>query len=303
MRRLLVPVLSFPHGHRGRRAVHHERRVGGVLLRRRPSTRTSCRFSRRTARSAIAPARSRRCRSSPSRKRARTRGPSPRRSQPGRCRHGLRIRRRALQEREGAERRRDRDHRRVGREGRGRGRREGSPGAGDFSDGWTIGTPDIIVTMPKDVELPATGVIDQQNVLVYAHFDKDMWVKAAEVRPGNPRAVHHMKAWIRPPNSLWMKDAPEGVLYSPPRGAAGTDGLATGRRVVCNRLPAGAGHPGEVQPRRRRAGVRDRQRGEVHRRRLGHRLRGALHGDRQARDGSIVGRHRARRRRRRGSVT
>ncbi len=60
---------------------------------------------------------------------------------------------------------------------------------------------------------------------MYAHFEKDMWVKAAEVRPGNPRAVHHMKAWIRPPNSLWMKDAPEGVLYSPPRGAPGTDGL------------------------------------------------------------------------------
>jgi hypothetical protein len=93
--------------------------------------------------------------------------------------------------------------------------------------------------MPRDVELPATGVIDQQNVLVHARFDKDVWVKAAEVRPGNPRAVHHMKAWIRPPNSNWMKDAPEGVLYSPPRGSAGSDGLpqqaalsATGYRPV-----------------------------------------------------------------------
>src|SRR4029453_4578435 len=38
------------------------------------------------------------------------------------------------------------------------------------------------------------------------------------------KAVHHMKAWIRPPNSLWMKGAPEGELYSPPRGAPGTDG-------------------------------------------------------------------------------
>jgi hypothetical protein len=94
-----------------------------------------------------------------------------------------------------------------------------------FKDGWTIGQPDIVVTMPKDVELPATGVIDQQNVLVYAHFEKDMWVKAAEVRPGNPRAVHHMKAWIRPPKSNWMRDAPEGVLYSPPRGAVGVDGV------------------------------------------------------------------------------
>jgi hypothetical protein len=101
---------------------------------------------------------------------------------------------------------------------------EDRPAPRTFSEGWTIGNPDIVVTMPKDVDLPATGIIDQQNVLVYAHFEKDMWVKAAEVRPGNPRAVHHMKAWIRPPNSLWMKDAPEGVLYSPPRGGVGTDG-------------------------------------------------------------------------------
>ena len=95
-----------------------------------------------------------------------------------------------------------------------------------FNDGWTIGKPDIIVSMPKDIEIPATGVLDQSNVLVYAHFDKDMWVKSAEVLPGNPRVVHHMKAWIRQPNSKWMKDAPEGVLYSPPRGAAGFDGVA-----------------------------------------------------------------------------
>jgi hypothetical protein len=100
------------------------------------------------------------------------------------------------------------------------------PAPVEFAEGWTIGTPDIVVTMPKDVEIPATGIIDQSNVLVFAHFDKDVWVKAAEVRPGNPRAVHHMKAWIRPPNSTWMKDAPEGVLYNPPRGAQGFDGVA-----------------------------------------------------------------------------
>ena len=49
-----------------------------------------------------------------------------------------------------------------------------------------------------------------------------------------------MKAWIRPPNSSWMKDAPEGVLYSPPRGGVGSDGpplqaaicRATGYRPV-----------------------------------------------------------------------
>jgi len=100
------------------------------------------------------------------------------------------------------------------------------PAPVSFADGWTIGTPDIVVTMPKDIEIPATGIVDQGNVLVYAHFDKDVWVRSAEVRPGNPKVVHHMKAWIRPPGSTWMKDAPEGVMYRPPRGAQGVDGGA-----------------------------------------------------------------------------
>jgi mono/diheme cytochrome c family protein len=98
------------------------------------------------------------------------------------------------------------------------------PAPVDFGGGWTIGKPDIVVTMPKDIDVPATGAIEQSNVLVRARFEKDMWVKAAEVKPGNPRVVHHMKAWVRPPDSPWMKDAPEGVMYSPPRGAVGFDG-------------------------------------------------------------------------------
>ena len=75
------------------------------------------------------------------------------------------------------------------------------PAPVDFADGWTIGKPDIVVTMPKDIDVPASGAIEQSNVLVRAHFEKDVWVKAAEVKPGNPRVVHHMKAWVRPPDS------------------------------------------------------------------------------------------------------
>jgi mono/diheme cytochrome c family protein len=100
------------------------------------------------------------------------------------------------------------------------------PAPVDFGDGWTIGKPDIIVQYPHELQIPATGTIDQQNLLVYAHFEHDMWVRAAEVRPGNPKVVHHMKAWIRPPGSSWMKGAPEGELYNPPRGQAGQVGGA-----------------------------------------------------------------------------
>src|SRR5260221_278249 len=98
------------------------------------------------------------------------------------------------------------------------------PAPVEFVDGWTIGKPDIIVKYPHPIDIPATGVVEQSNVLVYAHFDHDVWVQAAQVLPGNPKVVHHMKAWIRPPGSAWLKNAPEGELYNPPRGQAGQVG-------------------------------------------------------------------------------
>jgi hypothetical protein len=109
------------------------------------------------------------------------------------------------------------------------GAQEGSatdkPAPATFVDSWTIGNPDIVVSFPKPVDIPATGNVDQANLVVKAHFERDLWVKAAEVRPGNPRVVHHMKAWIRPPQSTWLQNAPEGVMFVPKRGD-GSDGQA-----------------------------------------------------------------------------
>ena len=94
------------------------------------------------------------------------------------------------------------------------------PAPVEFAEGWTIGQPDIVVQFPKEIQLPATGIIDQSNLVVRARFERDMWVKAAEVKPGNRRVVHHMKAIIRPPNSTWLRNVPEGELYVPQRGEA-----------------------------------------------------------------------------------
>ena len=155
------------------------------------------------------------------------------------------------------------------------------PAPVQFAEGWTIGKPDIIVEFPKEIQLPATGVIDQSNLVVKAHFERDMWVKAAEVKPGNARVVHHMKAIIRPPNSTWLANVPgRGVVRAAARRGWRQDGPA----AVRERSASGAGHSGEVQPGRRRAELHGRQRCEIHRRRLGHRVRDSLHDDRQARE-------------------
>jgi mono/diheme cytochrome c family protein len=81
-----------------------------------------------------------------------------------------------------------------------------------FHEGWNL-KPDMIIEMPKDIPLPATGTINYKSILVKANFTEDRWVIAAELRPGNNAAVHHMRAIVRPPNSGWMQDAIPGIAY------------------------------------------------------------------------------------------
>src|SRR4029077_9127618 len=78
-----------------------------------------------------------------------------------------------------------------------------------FEDGWNI-KPDLIVEMPKDYRVPATGTVNYQNFLVKVNFPEDVWVGAAEMRPGTPKVLHHGRVIVRPPNSSFMKDAIPG---------------------------------------------------------------------------------------------
>jgi hypothetical protein len=86
------------------------------------------------------------------------------------------------------------------------------PAAVTFVDGWSI-TPEMVIEMPLDVPVPATGTINYKNILVKVNFPEDRWVVAADLRPGNARVVHHMRAIVRPPGSAFMRDAVPGVAY------------------------------------------------------------------------------------------
>jgi hypothetical protein len=91
----------------------------------------------------------------------------------------------------------------------------------DFVEGWNIGKPDLAVTMPAKYEVPASGTIEYQYILIPLHLTEDKWIQAAEVRPGNRAVVHHVIAYIRPPGSKWMQDAQPGVPYVPKEGGEG----------------------------------------------------------------------------------
>ncbi len=89
------------------------------------------------------------------------------------------------------------------------------PPAPQFETGWSVGKPDLELAMPAEFKVPASGTIDYQYILVPGKFDKDTWIEAAEVRPGNRAVLHHVIAFVRPPGSTWMKDAQPGIPYVP----------------------------------------------------------------------------------------
>jgi hypothetical protein len=97
-----------------------------------------------------------------------------------------------------------------------------------FVEGWGIGTPDSVYEMAKPFDIPATGLLDYQWVVIPLGFKEDRWVRAMEVRPGNRSVVHHMAVFARRPGSIWLADAKPGeAVAKAPGGSEGgmSDGI------------------------------------------------------------------------------
>jgi peroxiredoxin len=73
------------------------------------------------------------------------------------------------------------------------------PKAKQFSDGWTIGKPDVVLTMANAYTVPAKagkGGIPYKYMVIPTNFDEDKWVQAVEAKPGNHEVVHHIIAYV-----------------------------------------------------------------------------------------------------------
>jgi hypothetical protein len=68
-----------------------------------------------------------------------------------------------------------------------------------FSGDWTIGKPDIVLTMEKAHKLPEPGGEEYVYVPIPTHFSEDQWVQAIEVHPSNRKVVHHALLFVQPP--------------------------------------------------------------------------------------------------------
>lgn len=111
-----------------------------------------------------------------------------------------------------------------------------------FSNGWTIGKPDVVFEIPQDFEVPARGEVDYIHFAIPTNFTEDRWIQRVEVRPGTPAVVHHIGLYLRLKGSKWLPDLSQGKAV-PIRNRTGTRSGADEQFAMY--LP---GRDGEILP-------------------------------------------------------
>jgi hypothetical protein len=70
-----------------------------------------------------------------------------------------------------------------------------------FTEGWVIGQPDKVFEIPTPVDVPTSGTIDYQYVVMHTGLTEDKYVQFAEARPTDREHCHHIIAFVREPGN------------------------------------------------------------------------------------------------------
>jgi hypothetical protein len=99
------------------------------------------------------------------------------------------------------------------------------PKAPTYPDGWSIGTPDVVLEMPESYKVPADGVIEYEYFYIPTNFTEAKWIQAIEIRPGNREVVHHALAFYRATPDIKREpllSPNRDQMVTPPRTVKGT---------------------------------------------------------------------------------
>ena len=124
------------------------------------------------------------------------------------------------------------------------GAREGDPAQvpplPEFTEGWQIGTPDMVFEMPVDYQVPASGTVEYQYFDVPTNFTRDMWMQAGEARAGDSQHVHHIVIYLREPEP---SNRPKVVSVKPilPEGQQAPPRIDRTVAAAAGRRPSGGG--------------------------------------------------------------
>lgn len=56
---------------------------------------------------------------------------------------------------------------------------------------WGLGEPDLVIDIPP-YDVPASGVVEYQYPRAVNPLDRDVWIRATEILPGDRQALHHV---------------------------------------------------------------------------------------------------------------
>ena len=83
-----------------------------------------------------------------------------------------------------------------------------------WADGWQLGKPDLVITLPQPYTLPAEGTDAFHIFVLPIPVDRGRFVRGLEFRPGNPKVVHHANIRIdTTPASRRLDDADPAPGY------------------------------------------------------------------------------------------
>jgi hypothetical protein len=77
-----------------------------------------------------------------------------------------------------------------------RGDAKKEPAAPTFASGWRLGEPDVVISADRPYKLAADGEDVYRNFIIKTDYKETRWVAGMDVRPGNPKVVHHVIAYL-----------------------------------------------------------------------------------------------------------
>jgi peroxiredoxin len=99
---------------------------------------------------------------------------------------------------------------------------------------WSIGRPDVIFSLPREVQVKATGQMPYVYLRVKTNFPDDRWIEATEVRPTAPGVVHHVLVFVAGQNGIKREQVGALTAYVP------GNTFVEFPKGVAKKLPAGA---------------------------------------------------------------
>ncbi len=90
------------------------------------------------------------------------------------------------------------------------GPRDQMPKAPQFTDGWALGKPDLIVKMSQPFKVPAEGKDLYRSFVLPVGLPEDKWIKAYELRPTARNTVHHALFFVDETGSVRNQQERDG---------------------------------------------------------------------------------------------